>query len=260
MRKYLFLLKNQVSLVAAYRFEMVSRWIMSAFDTIVYVALWSLAAQGDPEQIRKVFLYFVLFYGILHGLQTGKVAKWMAEDISSGQLNQYLVRPINFPLVQVIKSVTVLIVRSLVPALIIAVGILVLPDYFAPVGVPNLILAILFALLGLVLWNLFMILMGTAAFWVTEIDSLLTVVDLTLNLFKGAYIPAFLFPAQVSRILSFTPIPYLSAFPIAVYQQPITTSTALFSLAIIGSWGLALGLLAALTYRKGLEHYEAVGG
>jgi len=260
MRKYLLLLKNQISLVTAYRFEMVSRWVMSAFDIVVYVALWSLAVRGDPEKIKRVFLYFVLFYGVLHGLQTGKVAKWMAKDISSGQLNQYLVRPINFPLVQVIKSVTVLIVRSLVPILIVTVGILILPDYFAPVSALNLVLAVIFALLGLVLWNLFMVLMGAAAFWGTEIESLLTVVDLILNLLKGAYIPAFLFPARVSRLLSFTPIPYLNTFPIEIYQQPVSAGAIFSGLAVIWFWGLALGALATLAYRRGLRRYEAAGG
>lgn len=260
MRKYPLLLKNQISLIATYRFEMVSRWIMSVFEIVVYVALWSLAAQGDLEQIKRVFLYFVLFYGVLHGLQTGKVAKWMADDISSGQLNQYLVRPINFPLVQVVKSVTVLIVRGLAPVLIIVVGILVLPDYFAPVSTFNLILAVNFAFLGLVLWNLFMVLMGTVAFWGTEIGSLLTVVDLVLNLLKGAYIPAFLFPEQVNKILSLTPIPYLNAFPIEVYQQPVAAGAILSGLVVISFWGLVLGSLATFAYRKGLRRYEAVGG
>lgn len=259
MAKYLLLLKNQVSLITTYRFELSWRWLSNLFEIVVYFSLWSLTAQGNPTDLKKLLLYYILFFGILHNLQSSKAASWMGDDISSGNLNQYLTKPISFPLVQIIKTITILIVRVIVPIVILFIGSLFFPGYLAPAGAANFIIFLIFALLGLILWNLLMIILGSLAFWLTEIRSLVTVVDLIFTFLKGAYIPAYLFPEKIKTFLAYTPFGYLTSFPTDVYQGLISGDKLFTGLTIIITWMVILYVLCGFIYKRGIRRYEAFG-
>lgn len=259
MTKYLLLLKNQISLITTYRFELSWRWLSTLFEIVVYFSLWSLTAQGNQADLKKLLLYYILFFGILHNLQSSKVASWMGDDISSGALNQYLTKPINFPLVQIIKTITILIVRVITPIIILSVGTLFFPGYLAPAGVINFIFFLIFALLGLILWNLLMVIIGSLAFWLTEIRSLVTVVDLIFTFLKGAFIPAYLYPDRVKTLLSYTPFSYLTSFPTDIYQGFVSGEKLFSGSMIIVFWIIVLGFLCRFIYGRGVRRYEAFG-
>lgn len=259
MAKYLLLLKNQISLITAYRFELCWRWISVIFEIVVYFTLWSLTAHGNQADLKKLLIYYILFYGILHNLQTSRTASWMGDDISSGNLNQYLTKPINFPLVQVIKTTTTLIVRVVVPIILIIIGSVFFPSYLAPAGFTNFILFLIFALLGLILWNLLMVITGCIAFWLTEIKSLVTVIDLVFSFLKGAYIPVYLYSNKIKTTLTYTPFNYLTSFPTDIYQGLVSRQTLFSGLTIIIFWITVLFLFCRYLYTKGIRHYEAFG-
>jgi len=260
MKKYWILLRNQIGLITTYRVELFGRWTMTLFEVIVYYSLWRLTSQGDPERTKQIFSYFVLAYGIFQNAQTSKVARWMAMDILSGDAVTYFVKPITFPFVIIFKSITSILSRVISPALITFLGVIFFPNYLAPHSLINFVLAFITALLGLIFWNQLMIIIGTFSFWGTEIESLVISVSLALNLAKGAYIPAFLFPDQIKKILNLTPINYLVALPIDIYQNPIDPRFILNKFLIILGWLIVFGLLTTWLYKKGLKHYQAFGG
>jgi ABC-type uncharacterized transport system permease subunit len=104
-----------------------------------------------------------------------------------------------------------------------------------------------------------MLILGTVAFRGTEIGSLNTTIDLILNLLKGAYIPAFLFPASVIAFLKLTPIYYLNAFPIDVYQGKVNLGEFIWGFLIICIWIISLSWIFGKLFKKGLLSYEAYG-
>ena len=229
------------------------------FEIVVYFSLWSLTTGGNQADTRKLLIYYILFYGILHNLQTSRAAAWIGDDISSGQLNHYLTKPINFPLVQVIRTSVILIIRVIVPIIIISIGSVIYPYYLAPANIFSFLLFVLFTSLGLVLWNLLMVIIGTLAFWLTEIRSLVTASDLIFTFLKGAYIPLYLFSDNVKRFISLTPFNYLTAFPIDIYQGLVTPDRVLGGFFIIGIWISILTLVSRTLYSAGIRRYEAYG-
>ncbi|MFZ2202547.1 MAG: ABC-2 family transporter protein [Microgenomates group bacterium] len=259
MVKYLHFLKNQISLITTYRFDLVWRWISNLFEIVVYFSLWSLTAGGNSSDLRRLLIYYILFYGILHNLQSSRVANWMGEDISSGQLNHYLTKPINFPLVTVIRTSALIVSRVVVPIILLFLGALIFPDYLAPANFASLFFFVLFGALGLFIWNLLMVLIGCLAFWLTEIKSLITVVDLVLSFVKGAFIPVYLFSDQMKTILELTPFNYLAAFPADIYQGLIGREQLLIGFMIAITWILILGFSSRWLYARGIRRYEAFG-
>ncbi len=257
--KYWLFLKNQISLVTAYRFDLAWRWLSNLFEVVVYFSLWSLTTNGQTADIRRLLIYYVLFYGILNNLQSSKVATWMGEDISSGQLNHYLTKPINFPLITVIRTSGLILMRTTIPAALLVLGLLIYPKYLAPAGWINFILFLIFTGLGLVIWNLLMILIGCVAFWLTEVRSLVTVVDLILNFVKGAYIPVYLFSDQTKKILSLTPFKYLATLPIDIYQGLVGWEELVTGMGTGLVWILLLLGGCYALYSRGVRRYEAFG-
>lgn len=260
MKKYWLLLKNQIGLITNYRVELFGRWFMNLFEVIVYYSLWRLTAKGNPEKTKQIFTYFVLLYGLLQNTQTTRAARWMAEDILSGNVSTYFIKPITFPFTVIIKSFTTIASRIILPAIIISLGIIFAPDYFAPNGILSLLTAALIAFLGLVFWNQLMVFIGAIAFWGTEIESLAITVNLILNLVKGAYIPAYLFPNKIKNLLNLTPFNYLVALPIETYQNPLDLSLTIKRILIIIFWIIIFGLFLKWFYKKALKHYQVFGG
>ncbi len=260
MKKYWLLLKNQIGLITNYRVDLLGRWVVSLFEISVYYSLWRLSGQGDKSLERQIFIYFVLTYGILNNLQSSKTARWMANEILSGNAAKYLIKPIALPLTTVIRSIPAILSRIVTPVILIALGSFFLPSYFAPQSWLSLIFAVLTALLGLVFWNQVMVLIGTVAFWGTEIESLTIAFGLSMNLVKGAYIPAFLFPKTVKRIISLTPINHLVALPIEIYQSPVNLVFLFQNWLIIFFWIAFFSVVIRWFYQKALKRYQAYGG
>lgn len=259
MAKYLVYLKNQLSLITIYRFEMFTRWFMNLFSALSYYFLWLLTSP-TPSQAQKLLSYYILYWGIINNFTSGKVANFMGRDIHSGEINNYLIKPINYPLLVVLRSLTPILVRIVSPVILIFIASLFFPAIFQPVSFLNLILFVIFLSIGFVIWNLMVLTIGSIAFFGTEVQSLTTVFDLIINLLRGAYIPAFLFPAVLSKTLSFTFLPLLAAFPIRLYQERVDFPTIIFELAVSAFWLAAFFAIAKKVYQLGLKSYEAQGG
>ena len=170
----------------------------------IYFTLWKLTTSGDIEQERKLFIYFFLVFLIFQSFHSGKSAKYISETINKGELNQFLVKPINFVIVKTIESFAPIMSRVLFVFVVLTVGIILLPSVFAPYSFVSFLFFIGFSIIALILWNLLNVFDRAYVFWVLEIDALSTVLDLVLNLFKGAWIPFYLFPDWVKNILNLT--------------------------------------------------------
>ncbi len=258
MGKYVHLIKINLSLITTYRFELFFAWIYRAFSFIVYYSLWSLTVTTVDER-NKLILYFALFNLIFEPLGSGKMAKSMSKAIHSGEVNNFLLKPLNFPLFYLIKLLTRILIKITVPIIIFVIISIIYPGVFAPVSFVNFIFFIIFIILGLIMWNLFMTIMGSLSFWGTEIGSFLTVIDLSLNMLTGKYIPAYLFPENIQTFLSYTPIPYLASFQISIYQNDLADVELLKGFIVCGSWILILFMSYKIVFNKGLKAFDALG-
>lgn len=234
-------------------------WTVRFFMFYVAFYLWNLTSTSVSDSNRLV-CYFAIYYLIVDPLGSGRTAKYMSDAIHSGEINSYLTKPINFPATQVFKIFAALTSRIIVPIFILIIGAIVRPDLFASASVGYFIMFVVFLILGFVIWNIFMLTIGSIAFWGTEVGFTLTVIDLVLNLFRGAWIPLYLFPESFRNILNLTPIPYIGAFPVTVFQGEISTEQIFSSLLINLFWITILFIIFRIVYSKGLKKFEAQGG
>lgn len=259
MAKYLTYLKSQLSLITLYRFDLFTRWIMNLFNAFAYYYLWLLTSPS-PQEAAKLLGYFVLYWGIVNNLTSGKVANFMGKDIHSGEVNSYLIKPVSYPILVVIRTFVPILTRVITPILLIIVASFFYPKTFLPISFINFVFFIIFLFLGFLIWNLFISLIGFIAFFGTEVNQLTTVTDLVINLLRGAYIPAFFFPISLTKALSFTFIPLLASFPIKLYQETIDLNQIFFEFGVALVWIFIFYFLSKRLYASGLKAFEAQGG
>lgn len=225
----------------------------------VYSSLWSLTAKGDDGALRHIILYFVLYYGVVGNVHTSRIAILISDAINKGDVNNYIVKPILFPVAEFVKIIGIIISKMIIPTILYLIAVFIFDNYLAPASIFNLFLFVVYSVIGVLIWNMILIMLSFSAFWVSEIRFLVVVVDLIFNFLQGGYVPSFMFPALLSEILSFTPIPYLIAFPIEIYRGNVTTEKFIISCIVLLVWSTGIFILAKFLYKKGLRNYEGYG-
>lgn len=258
MNKYLVVIKNQLSQVTSYRFEIFGNFVFRLFGFMTFYFIWSLTAT-DSAALNKLLVYYFLFYCLFNSFMTSKPAKWFGQSISSGEFSNYLLKPISFPLVNFIRLVALLIARTILPVTVFAGVIIFQPSLLAGLTPVRLLLFVVASILGIILWNLFMVIMGSGSFWITEIAFTLTVIDLMLNFFNGALIPFYLYPQWMIDFMLFTPIPFMGSFQIMVWQGDLPPIRIFWCFIVLLSWIAIFALAAKIIYYRGIKKYEAVG-
>lgn len=215
--------------------------------------------QNTDEELHKLFLYFMLFYLIFDALCTAKIARKMSRDIVRGTLNSFLVKPIDYPLTLWIEQTCKVLARIIIPIILFIILGFVRPDIFSPASFLSFIVFFITGITGVILWNVFITLIGTLAFWVQEVSQLQNAINLVLNIFIGRYIPVYLFSQSLRDLLSLTPANFFGNFQILIYQGQLPREEILKGVIVMLVWIIILSFLTKTLYNKGLRAYEASG-
>jgi len=221
--------------------------------------IWSLYARDDPDQMRRLVVYFILYWAIFENIYNFKVAKIIAENINTGMLNYYLVKPIEFVFSENLKSLSRFFARMIIPIIGIIIGIIVVPGFLAPENFGGFIYSMIFSFLGFLLWKMIDSIVGLLSVWIVEVANLCTVIDLTFVFFSGGIMPAYLFPDWLDNFLRFTPIFYFISFPINLWQGFYENSEVLWGLLVMFLWGILFLIILLILKKKAILSYEAYG-
>lgn len=259
LKKYLVFAKIQLGTLMEYRFDLLWRWIQNIFKVLISVILWGATTQPYSDDFFNILLYFILTHGIIVSLHSSTISRKMGDKIKSGELNNILLKPIKFIPSELLSFYPKILARIIIPIILITAATFIYPEYFAPASTGNLMLFILFTGAGAIIWYLLSSIIASIAFWVLEITYLTTTMDLIIDILKGVYIPVFFFPETLQRILQFTPIPYLLAYPISLYTDNYTTPEVVRNSVVVIFWMIVLYITLRIVYKKGLKQYEGYG-
>lgn len=258
MRKYLYLLKINLSLIGSYRADLLFSWISRLFQMAVVFILWSITQKTDSE-IHRLFTYYILFFLFFDLVTTGRIARLISRDIRRGDLNGHLMRPINYIAVVWIHVLSFIAARLIIPFIILIGFVLVRPDILAPSSFTNFLLFLISSIICFFLWNFFVTIIGAISFWVNEVMQLLNVINLLLNIVIGRYIPVYLFPKPIQDIISLTPANYFGNFQIQIYQGSLSSNDILKGFVVMIIWTIILAFITKVIFNKGVRIYEASG-
>lgn len=190
-------------------------------------------------------------------LSTPPLAFQISDDINSGQMAYFILRPMHYLQLRLSECLGTIIVRFTILGLF-CVGLGYTLSGFFPGNALTWILGIVFGLLSVVLYNLLLVLIGLCAFWLKDIKTLLYL-NLTATFCFGGLIVPLSFYSPWVRTLSFcTPYPWILWGP----AEYISGGTLHMVQAMLG-WGFWILLLSALIilfYRQGLKTFVLEGG
>ncbi len=252
----------------AYRGSFFLQLFFMLFPLVTSLLLWSAVFRGGGTAMlpggfdaHRMLSYYLVtaFVGLVSFM--GDMQFEVTGAIKDGQLNKFLVRPVNYIMVEwhlrmasvVINTVLIAIPAALV--LFFARSVLVVPGEAWRWGA-----FLLSVFLGMQIGFLLGLLIGLLAFWMLETSAFLHALMPIQMMLNGTWFPLELLPKKVYAVLGSLPWAYQRYFSMKVYLGQLDPFETLVGLAIQTAWVLGLSLLTAWVWKRGIRRYGAVGG
>jgi ABC-2 type transport system permease protein len=254
-------LKNGFQDATAYRIEFLFEVLGAALvpATIQLVLWYALFKTGGHTEVAGRTFSEMVSYTLMSVLFTqvrgGDHDFELQEMIRSGQLSNYLLRPVG-----VVEFVWI---RGVAPKLFIAgigLAIGVAAGVFFGYSPVRMVGAMLLALLGNIIHYQIGAALATTAFLWEEAFSVLMVKNLVVSFLSGELIPLFMFPESMSWIWKSTPF-YLYVYgPTQYALGQWTHAQFIEQLGIACLWMALCWGLIRLTWGVGIKRYLSLGG
>lgn len=229
---------------------------------MVMIIMW-FAILGDRTEVggyaRGDFIVYFLFMTLGWYIVGGSFSREIGRAIRNGDLNKYLLQPYHLVLKCFFRELAWKAV-SLAMSLPLFLGVLyLLRGYLSwqmftgpwwQVALSLLLGSILFALMEAII--------GSLAFWVTEIWPFAEMNEMLLNFFGGVLAPISLLPMVVQKMSVYTPFRYIFYEPVAIAlgKEGEPVKAILIQVLYI----VVVYVVYKLVWKQGLHKYEGNGG
>jgi ABC-2 type transport system permease protein len=228
---------------------------------LIFLFVWATAAGdetiGGLTRGEIIGYYLVL---ILVNQLTYAQTNWTVGDlIRGGDMNRLLLYPMS-PLYNTVASEMAgkVVYMTFVVPVVVFLALWLKPEMqITAVTVLAFIPTLVMAWLLRFLWGYWLALL---AFWATRADGLLALQDALVFLLGGMVAPTIFLPDGLRLAATLFPFRYMVAFPAEVLTGMLDRGQMLTGFAIQGFWLVVAIFLYQLFWRRGVGHYEAVGG
>lgn len=206
-----------------------------------------------------IVAWSMFFYFAFSTLRLREIARAIMQDVQTGNVEVLFNKPVSYLGYRMWWQIG----SGLYPFLVATIlgGVLL----FLTIGIPNtmtfaffipsLILVFFGAIcLSLVLYSI----VGLMAFWIEEVSPVYWIVDKTVMILGGSYLPVALFPAFMYKLALYTPFGAAQFITHTAYQSWQTNWYLLIGIQFF--WILILTLIMALTFIKAREKVSVNGG
>src|SRR5947207_1854770 len=252
MKKYWHVLNVGIQNNLTYRFNFLARTVFGLVPLIAMLYVWKTIYQGKKPgdmvgdyTLAQMISYYLLAT-IVDALTAVNEDDWqIAADIKDGNINQFLLKPIDYLWFRLCLFVSGRLTYLAVAAVPLALFILFWRQYF--VLPPNwTTLGVFLVSTGLTaLLQFFMsYTMAMLAFWVLEVSTFIFILFAFEYIASGHLFPLDILPHGVAQVLFFTPFPYQLYFPISIYMGKSPGVELVRGLIIQTGWVIAADFLA----------------
>jgi ABC-2 type transport system permease protein len=266
--KYLSSLSMGLRGALEYRANFVFSLLGAVSPVIIQTALWScLYSGGGGASGERLFGFTyaqMLSYTIIANI-TGRLVRTgfeydLCDDIKSGGLDRYLVKPIDYFGFRLAQFAGAKSAETVFMGACLAAALAVLGAFAGPaVSVASALgfaaaLVLAFALNFLIFWCV-----GLAGFWLTEIGFLFEAVRIVIITASGGIFPLAVFGPGPEAVLEALPFRFTIQFPTDVLCGRVSGLELGSGLLAAALWSLALYGLARGLWAAGLRRFVAVG-
>lgn len=258
-----FLIGLQSNLV--YRLNFAVRGFFSLFHLAVVFILWGAAYAGTPHiggfSFEQTLTYFLVMLVMQFFVGAFNEDYQISEEIRSGLINQFILKPINYFSYRFSIFVAARLVSGALILIPLCVALPFLHSYLTlPTEPWRYGLVIPAMLLSAFIQFSIAYCFGMLTFWFLEIQGFVILSMAIESLLGGQMFPLDLLPAWMLEIAKLLPFYYQTYFPTAILTGRIDLAATYQGFAIQIFWAVALLGLNTVLWRRGLRRHTAVGG
>lgn len=222
---------------------------------LITVYLWKFLYKGNEEMTLYMIQYTVLSY-IIGLFYTKEIAVSFGKKIRDGSLSIDLLRPLNIVVLSWQKEFAGIIANFLMQGF---PTICFFMFYLCKIQLGwNTVLGCLAVILGHILYFLIFLLLGLCAIIATDIEFYNRILNDTIQLLAGGFIPLALFPETLRRIADRLPFRFLYSFPIELFLGKDKVEWINF--AILFFWIIVFLVGTIILYNKLIKKIVVLGG
>lgn len=264
MPKYLQVLKITLQEYFVYRLNFIL-WRFRNFVMLISLFFfWSAIFAGREDLFgyqKNQILTYTLGIIVLRGVVLGSRSIDLAGQIRSGEITNWLLRPIGF--------FKFLVSRDLADKLlnlfftVFELGFLIVifkPPLLIQTNPVYLFGFVLLCILAATLYFIINLIFGMSGFWLIDVWAprfLFMVVFLEFA--SGGFFPLDVLPPIFVKVLQFTPFPYLIYFPLKVWLGQIGDWQLALAVFVTCFWIIVFYRILEFVWQKGLKIYDVPG-
>lgn len=206
-----------------------------------------------------VVAWSMFFYFVFSNLNLRRIGRLIMYDVQTGSIELYINKPIYYLSYKMWWNLGLgfysFIVVGLVGAIALSLIIGIPESMTIAIFIPTLILEfILTTILSLILYSL----VGVLAFWIEDNTPVFWIVDKSVMILGGSYLPVALFPDLMYKIAIYSPFGASMFVSHLVYDYWATKWYMFVGIQIF--WIIALGTLLVWLFKKARKKISVNGG
>jgi ABC-2 type transport system permease protein len=201
----------------------------------------------------------IFFYFSFSILKLRDISKEIMQDVQKGNIEILFSKPIFYLSYRIWWQIGlgiysfVIITLSMIIALIFIIGLP--PTMTIGIFIPTLILTFL---CGIILSLFLYTIIGLLSFWIEDINPIFWIVDKTVMILGGSYLPIALFPTFMFKIALWSPFGASQFVTHTVYETWQTNWYQLIEIQLF--WIVLLGLVVYFIFKKAKQKISVNGG
>ncbi len=250
----------------AYRLNFILWRVRNVFQVLLTYFLWSTVFASPNTQIfgydRAKIITYVFGIIIVRALVLSARAMDVSRDVGSGDLSNYLVKPVSFFKYWFTRDISSKALNIMFAAFEFSILFIIFkPDFFFQTSIVALIAFAVSIVLAILIYFFLLFIISSVPFWAPELGwgSHFLVTMVLVEAFSGALFPINILPPVLQSIIMATPFPYLIYFPVQVYLGNITGTALIGSMMVAASWAGVLWFVMNFVWKKGLTVYQSIG-
>ena len=253
---------QNVMMTLEYRGAFLIYMINTVAGPLVSLLVW-LAVSEQGVQLPYDRSQFVTYYVLLSMVMmlTGTwAATFVGEGIRLGKLSPWLLRPVPYITSYIANNIGEKVIKlPLLLPLVAIVALVFHNDLHLPAGLLAWLLFALALPLAAAVAFLLDFVIGSLAFWIDDVNSLVRVKVLVGAFLAGQFVPLALFPPTLAPFLEAQPFRYTLSFPLEVLTGSLTTAAIARGFTWQIGYCVTLWACYRLLWHYGLRAYAAAG-
>lgn len=210
----------------------------------------------------QAMVWYFLLVMLVDNLITPTEDEWqIAADIRDGQMNAFLIKPFDYLAYRLSLYASYRLLYTVFTVAPLAVLVWCFRGYVAlPASPVTWAVAIVSLLMAGLIQFFVAYALAMLAFWILEISTIVFILYSFEYFLSGQIFPLDIMPHWLQSTLHVLPFAYELFFPISIFLGKVNGAGLWSGLAIQSGWLFVAWMAARTLFRRGVGHYQAVGG